>query len=173
MLTMHFNQTIDTWLKELERYNFDQLCAKPSPTSWSLGQVYMHLIDQTTYYIEQIKICLSTNDHESDEASPVAIKMFLNNEFPDEILEGPPSNASTPQPETKEHLRSCLTFLRKEMNDVGLLISKSPFKGKTKHPGLNYFSAGEWLQFAEMHLRHHLRQKKRIDGFLKITSTGL
>ena len=27
--------------------------------------------------------------------------------------------------------------------------------GKTKHPGLNYFTAKEWLQFAEMHLRHH------------------
>lgn len=57
------------------------------------------------------------------------------------------------------------------MNNVEMLISKSPFKGKTKHPGLDYFSAIEWLQFAEMHLRHHLRQKKRIDHFLKIRNS--
>jgi hypothetical protein len=50
---------------------------------------------------------------------------------------------------------------------VEKIISKTLFKGKTKHPGLNYFTAKEWLQFAGMHLRHHLKQKKRIDDFLK------
>jgi hypothetical protein len=39
--------------------------------------------------------------------------------------------------------------------------------GKTKHPGSNYFTAKEWLQFAEIHLRHHLKQKKRIDDFFE------
>jgi hypothetical protein len=53
------------------------------------------------------------------------------------------------------------------MNTVATLISESQFNGKTKHPGLGYFSAKEWLQFANMHFRHHLRQKKRIDVFLK------
>jgi hypothetical protein len=38
--------------------------------------------------------------------------------------------------------------------------------GKTRHPGLLYFSALEWLRFAEMHMRHHFRQKKRIDEAL-------
>ena len=47
-------------------------------------------------------------------------------------------------------------------------ISNSMFKGKTKHPGLNYFNANEWLQFAEMHFRHHLRQNNRIKTFLKL-----
>jgi hypothetical protein len=36
-------------------------------------------------------------------------------------------------------------------------------KGKTRHPGLLFFSALEWLRFTEMHMRHHFRQKKRID----------
>lgn len=62
-----------------------------------------------------------------------------------------------------------LTNLKDEINKVEILISKSSFKGKTKHPGLGYFNASEWLRFAEMHFRHHLKQKKRIDDFLKIT----
>jgi len=45
---------------------------------------------------------------------------------------------------------------------------KSSFHGKSKHPGLGFFSASEWFQFAEMHLRHHLKQKERIDRFLQI-----
>jgi hypothetical protein len=38
--------------------------------------------------------------------------------------------------------------------------------GKTKHPGLGYFDAREWLGFAEMHMRHHIRQKERIEQCL-------
>jgi hypothetical protein len=81
------DQSIDSWIKELEQYDFIQLCAKPSPTSWSLGQVCMHLIENTNYYVDQIKMCVN---------------------------------------------------------------------------------AREWFQFADMHFRHHLRQKKRIEKFLEI-----
>lgn len=82
-----FNHTIDIWIKELRRYDFIQLCVKPSPGSWSLGQVYMHLINDTNYFIEQIKICVSTNDNMIEEASPDARSLFLNNNFPDEMIE--------------------------------------------------------------------------------------
>ena len=54
------------------------------------------------------------------------------------------------------------------MNNAATQIANSKSKGKTKHPGLNYFNANEWLQFAEMHLRHHLKQEKRIEEFLKL-----
>ncbi|MCW3109652.1 MAG: DinB family protein [Segetibacter sp.] len=168
MLIEDFNHTIDLWIKGLEQYDFIQLCAKPSPNGWSLGQVYMHLIDETNYYIQQIKICVSNNDNINKEAAPAAKAMFLNNEFPDVVIEGAASNAQTPQPRNKQQLMNGLMNLKDEMQEVEILISTSPFKGKTKHPGLHYFNAEEWLQFAEMHLRHHLRQKKRIDDFLKI-----
>ena len=53
------------------------------------------------------------------------------------------------------------------MNDKALVMNGTVFNGKAKHPGLNYLNASEWLQFADMHMRHHLRQKKRIDDFLR------
>ena len=128
----------------------------------------MHLIDNTHYYFEQIISCVSHNDNVTEEASPEAKTMFLNNDFPDEVVEGPLENLDTPQPDSKEHLMSSLIKLKQEVRNVEVLISESQFKGKTKHPGLNYFNANQWLQFAEMHFRHHLRQKKRIDRFLGI-----
>ncbi|MEO6454041.1 MAG: DinB family protein, partial [Ginsengibacter sp.] len=118
-------------------------------------------------YFEQIKICLFTNDNVSEQVSPAAKTMFLNNSFPDELIEGAPANLHKPQPGNKKKLMGCLMKLKDEINNIELLISKTTFKGKTKHPGLNYFNAKEWFQFAEMHFRHHLRQKKRIDDFFK------
>lgn len=166
MLLENFNHTINIWITALQQYHFSQLCTKPFEKSWSPGQLYLHLIEDTNYYIEQIKLCVSSNDNEMEETSQFAKTMFLNNDFPYEVIEGAPDNAFIQQPGSKEQLMNDLMNLKNEMNAVAILISKSPFKGKTKHPGLNYFNAEEWLQFAEMHFRHHLRQKKRIDDFL-------
>jgi hypothetical protein len=163
----NFNQTLDTWIRELEHYNFSQLSAKPSAIDWSLGQVYMHIITETRHFIKQIQICTSNNDNINEEASGDGKKMLLNDEFPDAILEGPPSNANTPQPVSNDQLTAELLHLKDEINKAAAQITKSHFKGKTKHPGLGYFTANEWLQFAEMHFRHHLRQKKRIDEFIE------
>lgn len=166
MLPGHAEHIINTWINELANYSFVQLCTKP-PGSWSLGQVYMHLVTDTDFYIQQAKACWNSIDHFAEEASPGAKTMFLNDDFPDVIIEGAPSNAYIPQPESKAQLMKDLLNLKEEMNRVGVLISHTTVKGKTKHPGLGYFSAQEWLQFAGMHFRHHLRQKKRIDAFLK------
>jgi len=167
MLIENFNRTIEIWIKALEGYDYAQLTARPSPNSWSIGQVYMHLLDDTSYYVEQIQICVTNNDKASEQPTPAGNIMLLNNDFPDEILEGAPSNAYIPQPESRDRLTADMLNLKMAMNNAATLISESPFHGKTPHPGLGYFSALDWLQFADMHLRHHLRQKKRIDAFLE------
>ena len=167
MLTDDFNHIIDHWIAQLDQYSFDQLCSKPSPNKWSLGQLYLHLLADTNYYIGQMEICVLSNDNAGGEAAPEARVMLLNNDFPDEVLEGSPNNALIPQPGSKEQLGNELVRLRADMNSMAERVSKSAFKGKTKHPGLGYFNADEWLQLAEMHFRHHLRQKRRIDEFLK------
>jgi hypothetical protein len=121
-------------------------------------------------FIEQARVCASANDNMHEQLSANAKTMFLNNEFPEAIIEGPPNNASTPQPESKEQLMNALINLKHEIQKAEELISTSRFNGKTKHHGLKYFNAHEWLRFADMHIRHHLRQKKRIDDFLKMAA---
>jgi DinB superfamily len=156
---------IDHWIEELDRYTLIELCTKPSSAGWSLGQVCLHLVKNTRYYIEQAKICSSVCDHMCEEPSAEALKMFMNNAFPDAIIEGPDTNTFIPQPASKEELKNALLSLKDEINSG--IISNNIYEGKTRHPGLGYFSADQWLQFADMHLRHHLRQKKRIDDFFE------
>lgn len=169
-ILIDFTHVADIWINELDKYTFPELCIRSSAASWSLGQVIMHLIKDANFYLEQITICAATNDNIYEEASPFAKKMFRNNGFPDEVIKGAPGNADIPQPDSKEQLKSLLENVKDEFKRVSILISKSLFRGKTKHPGLGYFNAGEWMQFAGMHFRHHLRQKKRIDEFLRISN---
>jgi hypothetical protein len=59
--------------------------------------------------------------------------MFQRNEFPDELIEGPPTNAATPQPESKEKLMRSLLNLKTEINNAGRLLSENLNKGKTNN----------------------------------------
>ena len=161
-----FNQTIDTWIDNLQRYSIEDLTAKPTPTSWSMGQLYKHLIADTRFYISRIKVCVASSRNTNKEMTPEGKEMFRNNSFPDERLQGAPSNSMIPQPVNKEELIEEFMALRREMNSAAVLMKETVYKGKAKHPGLAYLNASEWLQFADMHMRHHFRQKKRIDEFL-------
>lgn len=163
MLLEDFNLIIDTWINELDTYTIAQLLFKP-PAGWSLGQLYMHLVDDTNYYMEEMKRCMTTGNDTNGDKSDFAKTLFANNGFPDAAIEGALSNAYIQQPQSKEQLAASLQALKAEYNKLYILIRQTSPKGKTKHPGMNYFNALEWFQFAEMHFRHHLRQKKKIDS---------
>jgi hypothetical protein len=162
-----FNQTVDVWLQQLASYSIEDILAKPSAESWSLGQVYVHCINDTKYYLQQVRLCLLTNENMNEEASEDGKTMLLNNSFPIVEIKGDPSHTNIPQPGSKEKLTSDLQNLKAEADDLKPLFFISGRTGKTKHPGLGYLNAAKWLQFGEMHFRHHLRQKERIDKFLQ------
>lgn len=144
-----------------------ELCKKPDSSSWSLGQVYMHLIDETTWYFDQIELCLGTSENSDKQMTETAKITFLNNAFPNEIIKGDPFiSDKVKQPKNIDSLKKAFQQLKARGNDIWKKIEKSETQGKSRHPGLQFFSSIEWFQYAEMHLRHHLRQKNRIDNFL-------
>ncbi len=161
------NDSIQDWIEMVEANNYAFLCKQPTSNSWSLGQVVVHLIEQTEYYLNQMAICNCSNENVLEAMTPAGITMFQQNSFPNIIIEGPASNALTPQPRSKEELLTSLTSIKQEMASMANTIPASQFKGKTKHPGLGYFNAAEWWQFTAMHFRHHVRQKERIENALK------
>jgi hypothetical protein len=56
--------TLSIWQDTLPSYSSIQLHQQPDEQSWSIGQVCIHLINQTVgYNIPQIIICNSNNDH--------------------------------------------------------------------------------------------------------------
>jgi hypothetical protein len=163
------NNTIDIWINALRSYELDTLQAKPDKNSWSLGQVYMHILADTNFYIEQIEYCLTHNENQSEQMTDFAVALFSNNEFPDIKIKGDASASETmPQPTNKNDVTYQMILLRDQLNLLSARVSSTSSVGKTKHPGLGYFNAQEWLRFSEIHMRHHLRQKRRIEQALGI-----
>lgn len=165
------NDTLTTWITALQEYDFDSLVAKPDPENWSLGQVFLHLINETNYYIGQIEYCLAHNENASGLMAENAVLIFANNEFPNErIKNDSQSSQNVPQPTNKTGLLEQMLHLKSQLNLLWNKIIAASSLGKTRHPGLGYFNAREWFQFAELHLRHHLRQRKRIEQAIKYVS---
>ncbi len=159
----NFNRSVDSWIADLDNFNFDQMTRKPDADSWSLGQVYMHIINETDYYIEQIEACKNNSTNISNEMTDAGKAMFTNNAFPEIKIKGDPASINKiRQPVSAPALKSDMLALKQRMNQAAQALSSASIAGKTQHPGLGYFSGPEWLQFADMHLRHHLRQKERI-----------
>ena len=173
MIIDDFNTTIDTWIKDLDRYSLYELSARSDPRGWSLGQVYMHLIEETKYYMEQMDSCLRYNENALEQMDDRGKVMFANNSFPDRRIKGDPFiSEKVPQPQSKSQLQKDMLQLKHEMNEIGSKVISSETVGKTAHPGHGYFSAGEWLQYAEMHMRHHLKQKGRLEEELKLNHSS-
>jgi DinB superfamily len=162
------SHTIDIWIDALQNCDPGYLLEKPDGESWSLGQVFMHLLNETNYYIEQIECCLAHGENESGQMAESAELMFARNELPDEKIKGDPqSTDKIIQPESKAGLLQQMLALKTQLISLCKSINDGNSKGKAAHPGLGYFNADEWLRFADMHLRHHLRQKNRIEEALK------
>lgn len=132
------------------------------------GQVYMHVIEDTNWFAEQATLCQHSSENAWQQMIDRAKEMFRNNTFPDERVVGDPFiSEKVPQPASQQQLLQDLAQLDTRMVALGKQIAQNTSIGKTAHPGLGFFSAQEWFQYAEMHLRHHERQQGRIINFLR------
>lgn len=169
MLQAYINNTIDEWISVLERYSFETLIQKPDVENWSLGQVTAHIINESAFYMQQVEACLNSNENSSCQMTEEASVMFDQNSFPDiKIKRDVSLSQYYQQPENKPEILAKMQQLKARLNHLVTKIETSAYRGKTRHPGLGYFNALQWMQFTEMHMRHHLRQKKRIEALLKL-----
>ena len=167
LLLKRFNETIEKWITYLDDYTLIMLQQQPNAESWSLGQVYVHIVQDTQYFIGEIKASLALKSDDSEkEMHEYAKAVFQHNEFPDMFVPNPSNSPGLRQPASKAELLQSLQLIKEEINQLCAQADFSAAKGKTEHPGLHFFNALEWLQFAEIHMRHHLRQKSRIDAQL-------
>ncbi|MGN7359051.1 DinB family protein [Paenibacillus sp. SAF-054] len=158
------------YLEELECFSMEELTRKPGEEEWSLGQMYMHLIQASLYlHLKNVRTCAASAEGvitggEKTERGKAA---FAERAFPPIRVQVPPSPAYTPpQPGSKEQIREGLIHVLAEMRKSEPLVHTAPPENRVIHPGFGALNAEEWFALIEMHYRHHLRQKERLEGFL-------
>lgn len=67
------------------------------------------------------------------------------------------------QPESKEQLIAKLEEIKQLSSAYIARIPQSDPSLKIKHPFLGWLNTAEWISLCNIHFRHHVRQKKRIE----------
>jgi len=163
-----FEKTARLWLVALNDYTDERFARQPEG-QWSIGQVYYHLVTGTErFHLRACRKCLEHRAEivEGGKTLPGKI-VFLLGSFPPAKIRVPPSDDYTPkQPQSRAEMREGLLKLIETMRALAPQIDHAPPAQKCKHPALGMLNAEEWYGLIEMHFRHHLRQKKRLDKFL-------
>jgi hypothetical protein len=163
----NFTKTIGDWNLALDKYTEEQFAVRPDSESWSIGQVCQHLMLSTGRVFLIIDKCLEGNQNETEQKSDIGEISFKQNALPDMKVKLPLTVQPTPeQPQNKQVVKNEFEKIQNNFNRLSEVVSKSSSRGKEKHPVLGFLNSAEWLQTLDMHFRHHIRQKGRIDSFL-------
>ena len=164
-----FNTVASYWLRELDRYTEKQFSSTLKPDSWSIGQVYEHLTTGTfRFHFHHLHKCLNRKGEMGSKTFAGKIIYFVGS-IPKRKIKVPPSPEYTPkQPVGVASVRDNLIKLIEEMKTLVPNLETSDRDQKSRHPFLGALNAEEWYQLIEMHFRHHLQQKERLDKSLGV-----
>jgi hypothetical protein len=164
-----FQTVASQWLRELAIYSDEQFSRKPAPDEWSIGQVYEHLTAGAfRFHFRHIDNCSKGKGEGGSKTFPGKLVMLLGS-FPKRRIKVPASPEYTPkQPASVASARENLEKLMDEMKLLRPKIESASQSSKSRHPMLGAMNAREWYQMIEMHFRHHLQQKERLDKFLEV-----
>jgi hypothetical protein len=160
-----FKTSFDQFTDGLNHYSEEDLKKRKDDESWSLGQMYNHLLNGTrNFHFRMIEKSLSDNENTDQQKSEGGHRAYRENLFSHADVRVPPSPQYTPtQPESIAYVKSRLEQLNADMKAWMSKLESSANTGKMKHFAFGYLSAMEWYQLIAMHFRHHLRQKEKLE----------
>ncbi|MBW5470518.1 DUF1569 domain-containing protein [Brevibacillus formosus] len=164
-----FEDVTNHYLHELEGFTMEQLLQKPSEEEWSIGQMYLHLIQSARYFqLGSIEKCRQGGPAVTEagtEKSEIGQAIFAQGSLPPVRVKVPASPEYTPaQPESKEQLRDGLISVLAQMKELEPTLDEIPAHHTVAHPAFGPLTAKEWFAVVEMHYRHHLLQLNRLKG---------
>lgn len=166
-----FENHTHIWIKALSEYSDSEFIMKPSANEWSMSQVYNHIILVSKACIERSKLCMEGKGELGHSGFGPALFCFMGS-FPPirlKIKEIPFGLESIYNPIeiSKQSAESELILVLNEMKAVSERLVISDSNMRLKHWAGGWFNANQWFHSAEMHLKHHFRQKKRLDNSIK------
>jgi hypothetical protein len=159
------------WLENLNEYTEENFIRKPTANEWSISQVYSHIAEVTDKCVSNALLCAQNKGETGHAGIGPAIFSWMGS-FPPvkmKIKKIPEGMETIYQPKEidKQEAKNMLEAVLEKMKSAMEKIKSADRNQRIEHWAGGWFNALQWFQSAEMHIRHHLRQKRRIDSFLK------
>ncbi|WP_411503897.1 DinB family protein [Brevibacillus centrosporus] len=162
---------IEQYIRELDRYSIEQLRFNSDEDVWSVGQMYIHVIDVAKEYIGHIETCTKATNEEPGGKTEVGTKALAEKEWPNISvkLEQPPN--ATKNPESKDEIIAGLEQVIEKLAHWECRVDEANPECKVRHGWFGWLNARDWFEMVGMHSRHHLRQKAKLDE--KLAEAGI
>jgi len=142
----------------------------PTIGGWSYSEVYSHIFDASMLSLQAMENCMNGKGERKPTSLMVKLILWYGGFPPQQKYKVPkfletrvkkisPAQAGLMIDEFLQRLQTLYPFI--ETADQQL---------KTAHPRLGYLNTSGWLRFIEIHLKHHLKQLKRIEKSFNFTS---
>jgi len=170
-----YKNTARLFISEAAKYSGQEFAQSPGADEWSLAQVYHHIATVTDQCLAYALQCAEGKAKNKPVAIGPAIFSMMGSFPPVKIkvkkIPGGVKHIYMPQNITKEQAVKGLEESIEKMEKARPAIQKASKSQRIEHWAGGWFNAAQWYHSAEMHIRHHLRQKKRIDKVLGRVNT--
>lgn len=153
------------WLNELERFPEGSFLQSQTG-EWSLAQVVDHICKVTHKCLDMAERCCDGKGEKGHLAIGPAIFSLMGSFPPVKLrIKNPPKPVEElylPENISRAEAEKKLKEAELRMRQALLKIKNADPGFRTEHWAGGWFNAHQWFQNAEMHLKHHIRQLKRI-----------
>lgn len=152
-----------TYKQRLAEISDGNFMRSPDKGGWCYSEVYNHIFDMSLLSLKELEGCLNGQGKKRGTHWFTKLILFFGS-FPPMIrFKVPKHLAPRVKKISKEEASDMMMNFMLSLQPFGNQISRADKNLKTVHPRLGYLNAEEWLRFMEIHLKHHLKQLKRID----------
>ncbi|WP_214769895.1 DinB family protein [Exiguobacterium sp. s39] len=160
------NELFTYYLQELDHYQPDSLIHHLDHDTWSISQMYDHLIVVSHEYLDEVESCQFAPVTTSGK-SPFGERLFAASAFPATPIRLPDAmNAPPDETAHVDRLRTRWLQLIDRHTALASIAESAPADQKTQHGGMGWLNATEWYALVTYHLAHHRHQKRRLDAAL-------
>jgi hypothetical protein len=164
-------RTCGLWDDALGHIEPDAFAQQTGASDWTLGQVCDHVLTISELFLDGAE-ALARNRGETRPGSLFGKFICLLGSFPPVRIK-PPTDlpiefrcAAKPDSIRKDVALARFDAVTRRTQELHDAVEASPRALRSQHPAAGWINAQQWYQLSEMHMRHHLRQLRRIEKAL-------
>ena len=157
----------EAYRQTLDRIGAVNFQTEPPIGGWSYSEVYSHIFDSSLLSLMALNNCIMGEGKKKPTAFVVKVILFFGSLPPGKKYKAPSKIASRVKKISIAAAQQFITDFELQLMQIYPKMKDADPKIKVKHPVIGYLNAKQWLRFIEIHLKHHLKQLKRIENSYK------
>jgi len=165
-------KTCGQWQAALEGHDEGCFTKAAKPGAWTLGQVCDHVTRASRIFLDSAQaLCAGVGETHSGSLftgltfgvfrSLPPLRFRVPADLPEEF-----AKLEAPDPMTRAAAQERFAAILDRTRGLCEGVNAAPRSLRSNHPAAGWLNALQWYQLSEMHMRHHLRQLRRLEKTL-------